>query len=162
MKARSPALVPCLACLLLSIITASCSRLVVENKPILTHQHHAPHEGTAVVLGKEQYHLELVCDATDGTLTAYVLDSEMDNFIRLAQPNIILSIKTADYIGTLTLHAVANTATGEKIGDTSEFQVKDELFKKTSAFDGILKLITVNNNTFLEVSFNFPRGNDQD
>ena len=47
-----------------------------------------PHGGTPVVLGNEAYHLELVVDAASGTLQVYVLDGEMENFVRVSAPSI--------------------------------------------------------------------------
>src|ERR1035438_8875229 len=51
------------------------------------HEHHPPHGGTPVVLGDEAYHIELVLDASAGTLQAFVLDGELENFIRSAAPS---------------------------------------------------------------------------
>ena len=39
------------------------------------HEHRPPHGGTAVVLGREAFHLELVRTAETGLLTCYVLNS---------------------------------------------------------------------------------------
>lgn len=133
-----------------------------QKQVALLHEHHSPHGGTAVVLGDELYHLELVRDSNEGTLTAYVLDSEMENFVRIEQTTLTLNIKTNTSVLPLTLSAVENSATGEKIGDTSEFQIKSEFITRTAEFDADLKLITVNKYSFSEVHFNFPRGNDRD
>jgi hypothetical protein len=103
-----------------------------------------------------------VRDSNEGTLTAYVLDSEMENFVRIEQTTLTLNIKTNTSALPLTLRAVENSATGEKIGDTSEFQIKSEFITRTAEFDADLKLITVNKYSFSEVHFNFPRGNDRD
>src|SRR5882757_2198315 len=71
------------------------------------HEHHPPHGGTPVVLGDEVYHVELVLDAAAGKLQAFVLDGEMENFIRSAAPSfdIVASVNGAPQ--TLTLKAVA-------------------------------------------------------
>ena len=45
------------------------------------HEHRAPHGGTAIVLGKEAFHLELVRTAEAGRLTCYGLDGHMESFI---------------------------------------------------------------------------------
>jgi hypothetical protein len=50
------------------------------------HEHKAPHGGTPVVLGNEAYHLEFVLDPATGKLSAYVLDGEMEKFVRTASP----------------------------------------------------------------------------
>ena len=55
-----------------------------DHGPAHKHEHRAPHGGTAVVLGNEAFHLEFVRDAATGTLTCYVLDAHMENFVRIA------------------------------------------------------------------------------
>lgn len=125
-----------------------------------SHEHKAPHGGTAVVLGKEAYHLELVRDAATGKLSAYVLDGEMENFIRVAAPALEIVATVAGAKQTLTLAAVANPATGEKIGDTSLFEVTADWLKTTATFDATLTTLTVRGTTFAAVAFNFPKGNE--
>lgn len=126
------------------------------------HHHHPPHGGTPVVLGNEAYHLELVLDAAAGRLQAYVLDAEMEDFIRCAAPSITV---TAGVNGTpreLVLAAVANAETGETVGDTSLFEAQADWLRGAAAFDGELKSITIRGATFTGVKFNFPKGNDTD
>ena len=48
------------------------------------HEHVAPHGGALVELGEELAHLELVHDPTTGTLTAYVLDGEAEQAVRVS------------------------------------------------------------------------------
>ncbi len=126
------------------------------------HAHQAPHGGTPVVLGQETYHLEFVRDALNGKLSAYVLDGEMENFIRVATPSLDLTITVAGAIHGLTLTAVANPATGEKVGDTSLFETQADWLKTTGTFDATLKKIEIRGTTYSNVVFNFPKGNDKD
>ena len=81
------------------------------------HQHVAPHGGTPVELGKEEFHLEFVLDDHAGKLSAYVLDGEMEKFIRVPAPGFTVSAKLSDRVETLNFKAVPNTATGETIGE---------------------------------------------
>lgn len=126
------------------------------------HEHKAPHGGTPVVLGQEAYHLELVREGETGKLSAYVLDGEMENFIRSAVPSIEVVATIGGKKETLTLAAVANPATGEKVGDTSLFETRADWLKTTAVFDGVLTTITIRGTTFAAVAFNFPKGNDKD
>ena len=126
------------------------------------HEHHPPHGGTPVVLGDEAYHIELVLDASAGTLQAYVLDGEMENFIRSTVPSIEIVATVGGAQRTLVLAAVANPATGETVGDTSLFEAQADWLKTTPEFDGVLKSVTIRGTTFTDVKFNFPRGNDTD
>lgn len=125
------------------------------------HEHVAPHGGTAVILGNEAYHLELVRDPAAGTLTAYVLDGHMENFIRMeaASFEVAASVNGATHL--LLFRAVANSATGESVGNTSQFEAQADWLRSTAAFDGVVKRITIRGTTLADVSFSFPAGSSQ-
>ena len=125
------------------------------------HEHTAPHGGTLVVLGDELAHLELVLDAETGKLTAYVLDGEAENPIRLEQEEIEMKIGDGgkDY-STLKLKAVPNVLTGETAGDSSEFSVQSDRFKGIERFGAVITSITIKGKKFGEVEFGFPEGNE--
>jgi hypothetical protein len=126
------------------------------------HEHHPPHGGTPVVLGAEIYHLEFVLDSASGQLSAYVLDGEMENFIRIAAPSFEVVATVGGVKQTLFLSAVANYATGEKTGDTSLFATSADWLKTTKSFDAVVTQIEIRSTTFSGVEFNFPKGNDKD
>ena len=126
------------------------------------HAHQAPHGGTPVVLGHEAYHLEFVRDAATGKLSAYLLDGEMENFIRVATPSFEVVATVGGERRPLIFTAVANPATGEKIGDTSLFETQADWLKTTPAFDATLTTLTIRGTPFAAVPFNFPKGNDHD
>jgi hypothetical protein len=114
------------------------------------------------VLGDEVYHVELVRDGDSGVLQAYILDGEMENFIRSSAPSIEIDATFSGRTERLLLAAVANPATGETVGDTSLFQARADWLKATGQFDGVLRSVPVRGTTFSDVRFNFPRGNDTD
>ena len=124
------------------------------------HAHKAPHDGTAVVLGHEAYHLELVRDAASGRLTAYVLDGEMEAFVRVKAATLEFAVTANGGRRALTLRAVANPATGESVGDTSQFEAQEDWLKTTPVFDAVLASIEIKGSKFEQVAFNFPKGND--
>lgn len=124
------------------------------------HEHVAPHGGTAVVLGHELYHLEFVRDTDTGRLTAYVLDGEMENFIRLAAPAIELTATVSGQPRLLVLTAVPNPATGETSGNTAQFEAQADWLKTTATFDALIPRLEVRGTTFTDVRFNFPTGNE--
>jgi hypothetical protein len=126
------------------------------------HEHKSPHGGTPVVLGDEAYHLELVLDATVGKLQAYVLDGEMENFVRLSVLSIEIDALVNGISQTLVLQPVANPATGETAGDTALFEAQASWLRTTKEFDATLKKITIRRTMFTDVKFNFPKGNDKD
>jgi hypothetical protein len=139
-----------------------CSRTAAPPGQPHKHEHHPPHGGTPVVLGDEAYHLELVRDAGTGTLQAFILDGEMENFVRSAVPSIEVVADVGGTRRTLVLAAVANPATGETVGDTSLFQAQADWLRAAGEFDAVLKSVTIRGTTFTDVRFNFPRGNDPD
>ena len=157
----SPALA-CLGFLALAAAFPACSKAPPPAAPVHKHEHHPPHGGTPVVLGDEAYHLELVLDPTDGDLQAYILDGEMENFIRSADPAIEITVTIGGKTTPLRLAAVANSATGETVGDTSLFEVRADSLRGATSFDGVIRSVTIRGSTFTTVPFNFPKGNDTD
>lgn len=147
------------------VLFTACSRqsesVAADAKPA-KHEHHPPHGGTPVVLGDEVYHVELVLDAAAGKLQAYVLDGELENFIRSASPSVEVAAVVGGETKTLVFTPVANAATGETAGDTSLFEAQADWLKTTREFDAVLKEITVRGTAFKDVKFNYPKGNDED
>lgn len=148
---------------LLLFSAAACSKSH-EHSPTAaahahSHAHTAPHGGTAVVLGDEAYHLEFVRDAGTGTLTAYILDAHMENFIRTDVPVFEVTAIIDGEPRSLVFRAVANAATGETIGDTSQFEAQADWLKTNASFDATLKSLPIRGQAFETVAFNFPAGN---
>ena len=123
------------------------------------HEHKAPHGGTAIILGNETYHLELVRDAAAGTLTAYVLDGHMDAFIRTKVPTFTIVASVRGEKRPLVFKAVGNPATGETAGDTSQFEAQADWLKTTATFDAVLTSLDIRGTKFDNVAFQFPKGN---
>jgi len=126
------------------------------------HEHHAPHGGTAVELGDEAYHLEFVLDAAEGRLQAFVLDGEMENFVRCPAPSFEVVATVAGERRPLIFSAVADNATGEKVGDTALFEAKADWLRSTEKFEGVLTSLTIKGTVFAGVPFRFPQGNEHD
>jgi hypothetical protein len=132
------------------------------NDPVKPHQDQPPHGGTPVVLGDEQFHLELVRDPAAGTLRAYVLDGEMEAFIRISANSFDIEVDPGGRKQTLTFKPVADLATGETVGDTSLFEAKADWIKTADHFKGVIKLLPIQDQTFKSVAFGFPEGNEKD
>lgn len=122
------------------------------------HTHAAPHGGTLVELGDHQFNLEWVRDAEAGTLTAYVLDAHADNFVRVPWPVLGAVASWNGKTETLALEPVANAATGETVGATSQFTVQAEWIKRVDAFDVRIPALEIRGARFTDVAFRFPRG----
>jgi len=121
------------------------------------HHHTAPHGGQLLEIGQHEYNLEFALDRTTGTLNVYVLDAHAENFIRVAMESIEL-IATADgKTEKLVLKAVANNATGEKVGDTSQFQAQADWLKKAKSFDGVINELNIKGKTETFLPFEFHK-----
>lgn len=102
------------------------------------HVHVAPHGGQLVEVGEHGsgYNLELVLHA-DGFLQIYVLDAHAENFVRIPAPSIEIEIPVEGNASrTLLCEPVADTATGETVGNTS-------LFTSTERISDLLPLQAV-------------------
>ena len=134
--------------------SAACGR---EAPPVssTTHQHHAPHGGTLVELGDEFAHVELVLDPSDGSLTAYFLDGEAEESVRLKQPSLKLSIDAQGSrpAQVVELAARANILTGETVGDSSEFFVTSPSLIGMRSANGSLGEMVVKGMDFRDVRF---------
>jgi hypothetical protein len=116
------------------------------------HQHKAPHGGTLIELGEHAYTVELLRDRDAGKLTAWVLDGHAENFVRITSPALELIAMPGGKFTPLSLQPVANTSTGEKIGDTSQFEIQADWLKTASGFAGILT-IEIRGKTYEQVPY---------
>jgi hypothetical protein len=118
------------------------------------HEHHAPHGGTLVELGEEAAHIELVLDRSSGGLTAYVLDGEAEESVRIAQRSLDLVIDAPGPPGrVLQLAARANVLTGETVGDSSEFGATDGALQTNGTITGQVTHIQVKGQAFDHLPF---------
>lgn len=126
------------------------------------HSHEAPHGGTLVVLGDELAHVEFVLAGESGELTAYVLDRDAKDGVRLAQPEITLKIQRGFKEFEVKLMPVASELTGETVGDTSVYKGQHDEFKGATDFEVTIVAITVKGIEFADTAFPFPEGNESD
>lgn len=121
------------------------------------HVHVAPHGGTLVELGAHAYNLELVRDNAAGKLTIYVLDGHAENFVRIPAPALELVAFAGGERRTLNLKAVANSATGETVGDTSQFEADAAWLKEVADFPATLTAVEIKGTKFQAVSLYVPK-----
>jgi hypothetical protein len=121
------------------------------------HHHTAPHGGMLLEIGKHEYNLEFVVDTATGTLNVYVLDGHAENFVRIAMNAIELIATAGPQTQKLVLQPVANNATGEKAGDTSQFQAQADWLKTTPVFDGVISELNIKGSRYSLLPFRFPK-----
>jgi hypothetical protein len=116
------------------------------------HAHIAPHGGILAEVGEHAYNVEFLRDATTGKLSAYILDGHAENFVRI-------KASTFDAIATvngekrpLTFKAIANAATGEAVGDTSQFDAQAEWLKSTTAVAVTIPALEIRGNEFKSIT----------
>lgn len=122
------------------------------------HAHTAPHGGSLVEIGEHQFNVELIFDATSGKLTAWLLDAHAEHFVRSAAPGLDLSISTGDELRSLTLLPVPNSATGETVGSTAQFEASADWLKDQPALTGVFVRLDFRGAVFSNVSFQVTAG----
>ena len=121
------------------------------------HAHEAKYGGKLIELGDHEANLELVVDASAGKLTAYVLDAHAENFVRLPLDSITVVAKAGATDQTLVLKPVGNAATGEKPGDTSQFEASADWIKSTPTFSVVIRELPVKSKTYRDVQTTLPK-----
>lgn len=115
------------------------------------HAHLALHGGTLVEVGEHQFNLEFLHDPAAGKLTLWVLDAHAENFVRIPMRTIQLITADGGTEQTLSLAAVANPATGEAIGDTSQFEGTAPWLKDVTTVPVRLPSIEIRGTAFRDV-----------
>ena len=123
------------------------------------HHHEAPHQGTLIVFGEEFAHLELVLDSETGVLTVYSLDGEASSAVPLETSSLELLINGEH---SLVLKAVADPLTGDTESKSSRFEGTLEQLKGESHFHGLISKLEIKGQSFEDVEFSFPEGNESE
>ncbi len=140
--------------LLLAGFLCSCERPPAPADHVAPEHHHtAPHGGLLVEVGSHQFNIELLHDAATGTLTLYTLDAHAENFVRTAMKSIDVTLHTGGQIRSLTLKPVANSATGETVGATSQYEAQADWLKAAEKFTGIITELDFNGTKFSGIPF---------
>lgn len=92
-----------------------------ESADVHDHPHEGPHHGTLVELGDEEYHAEVVHDAT--TVTIYVLDSSAKQAVAIDAKELTISLLHDGSPEQFTL--AASPETSDAAGKSSRFTSSD-------------------------------------
>lgn len=134
------------------VFLAACGQKEHAHAPAGGHAHTAPHGGTLIEVGEHAYNLEVLRDAAAGKLTVWVLDGHAENFVRIKQPALDLVATVAGEKRTLVLKAVANSATGEAVGDTSQFEVQADWLKMVGDFGIVVPAVEIKGTKFGQIA----------
>jgi len=129
-----------------------------EHSDHRAHLHDSPHGGALSMLGDHAFQLELVVDAAAGGLTLYVLDGEAERFVRITSPEIRAKALIGGQEQELRFKAVSNGATGESIGDSSQFIARARELVQQSSFEIRFERLEILGQVFEEVSVPYPEG----
>ena len=122
------------------------------------HSHGPPHGGTPVNVAEHKYHLELVRDATNGVMQAYVLDGDLHDFIKVPETNFALDAKLGGQTERLEFQRMTNATSPSPADPSFLFEARAEWVKSATNFDGVIPSITLKGQTFTNVTFPFPKG----
>jgi len=120
------------------------------------HYHAPPHGGVLIELGEHGsgYNLELFLE-DQGFLQIFVWDAHVDNLVRIEQENIDLLIPEGNGTQkTIVCTAVADAATGEKVGNTSLFASTEKVADQLP-LEGVIPTIKVIGKTYENIPFKF-------
>ena len=128
------------------------------------HVHTSQHGGELYELGPHGagFNFELFLDE-QGKLSLYVLDAHAENFVRIEQTEITISM-SEDNSTSLLLKAVSDTATGETVGNTSHFQSAKPV-KELLPINGKIKEIRIGSSSYKEETISFsgnPKKDDHE
>ena len=122
------------------------------------HIHQPLRGGVLMELGKHGsgYNLEILQNTND-QLEIFILDAHAENYVRISQPTIELTLTDSNQ--TMSLGAVADPATGERVGNSALFRTESNI-SKNIPLQGILRSLKIGSKTYSDQPFEFS-GNPQ-
>lgn len=121
------------------------------------HAHQPKYGGKLVELGHHEGNVELVLDPSTGRLTAYLLDAHAENFVRLPLDSFVVVAQVQGAEQILTFKPVGNPATGEKAGDTSQFEATADWLKSATSVQGRIRELPVKAKVYRDVPFSLSK-----
>ncbi len=121
------------------------------------HAHSPKMGGQLVELGDHLYNAELLSDRTAGKLTLWLLDGHAENYVRVTNETFTVAFTVGDKEESVVLRAAANPSTGERVGETAQFEGQAELLKTAGPLKGRLPEATIRGKTFTDVSFQLEK-----
>jgi hypothetical protein len=122
------------------------------------HIHQPLRGGVLMELGKHGsgYNLEILQNPDD-QLEIFILDAHAENYVRIAQHTIELTLTDSNQ--TISLGAVSDPATGETVGNSALFRAESNISSKLP-LRGTLHSLKIGSKTYNDQPFEFS-GNPQ-
>lgn len=124
------------------------------------HHHSAPNGGTLVEIGDHSGNLEFKFNSKKGLLKVWLLDGCAENYVRSDQKDFSIQLISRHLDGdfeepmlTLKMKAKANLLTGETVGNTALFQVKDKRLKNAKRIKGMIPELIYKGAKFKQLYF---------
>jgi hypothetical protein len=149
--------------LLLLLVGAApgCSR--APDRPVRdehSHYHEAPHGGTMVVLGPDDFHIEFVRDADRGVMQAYLMDGHMHQYVLVTNELFSLTVRLPAGETELVFRPVRKEQEGAASDRTALFEAEGAWLREHDRFEAVLKELTIRGKQYEQVVFRFPEGNE--
>ena len=156
------ALLPLACWVALVVAVAGCDRVAHpadrHSAVVPAHTPTAQHGGVAVEIGEEEYHVEFTFGEPPGTLDAYFMDGEMEDYVRLsaASFNAIVRVDGRDF--PLEFRAMASPATGETVGDSALFEAHADWLAAKPALKISVPALRIKGHVYTNLSATLPGG----
>ena len=121
------------------------------------HAHSSKMGGQLVALGDHMFNAELLSDRTAGKLTLWLLDAHAENYVRVTNETFSMEFTVGDKKEALLLRAATNPATGERVGETAQFEGQSDFLKTAGPLKGLLPEIGIRGKTFTNVVFQLEK-----
>lgn len=136
-----------------ALLASSCTRHEDHAETPGGHAHQPKNGGQLVEVGKHQFNVEVLVDAPKGKVTAWILDAHAEDYVRIDAPALRMTAQVGNTQHEVSLDAVPNAASGEKVGDTSQFEGSAEWLKSAPAFSATFQGLAIRGTTFDAVAF---------
>ena len=121
------------------------------------HAHSSKMGGQLVALGDHMFNAELLSDRTTGKLTLWLLDAHAENYVRVTNDTVAVAFTVGGKEETLVLRAAANPATGERVGETAQFEGQADYLKASGAIAARLPEVGIRGKAFTNVVFQLEK-----
>ena len=120
------------------------------------HAHQPKNGGQLIEVGNHQFNLEILPDPALGRFTIWVLDAHAENYVRIPVRSLELTLQTGGAEHLLSFPAIANPASGETVGDTSQFEAAAEWLKSVRNLTGTVRGLVIRGHPFGDLPFRYP------